>query len=156
MHIFQLQEILLLKKNDDDTNNIDITQATQIVFKNYAPYNKCRTEINETFVDEVDFINITMPMYNLIVYSDNYSDTSGRLWNFKRNEIINNADVTNDDKAPSFKYKANLIGNTKNNGRKNGVKIALLLKYLSNCWRSLEMPLINLKLNFHENGLKIV
>ena len=147
---------MLLKKNDDDTNNIDITQATQIVFKNYAPYNKCRTEINETFVDEVDFINITMPMYNLIVYSDNYSDTSGRLWNFKRNEIINNADVTNDDKAPSFKYKANLIGNTKNNGRKNGVKIALLLKYLSNCWRSLEMPLINLKLNFHENGLKIV
>ena len=52
-----------------------------------------------------------MPMYNLIEYSDNYSDISGSLCNFKRDEIINNADVTNDDNAPSFKYKANLIGN---------------------------------------------
>ena len=84
-------------------------------------------------------------MYNLIEYSDNYSDTSGSLWDFKRDEIINNADVTNDDNAPSFKYKANLIGNTENNGTKNGVKIAVPLKYLSNFWRSLEMPLINCK-----------
>ena len=49
--------------------------ATQVVFKNCAPFEKCRTEINETFIDEADFINITMPMYNLIEYSDNYSDT---------------------------------------------------------------------------------
>ena len=56
-----------------------------------------------------------MPMYNLIEYSDNYSDTSRSLWNFKRDEVINNADVNNDDNAPSFKYKANLIGNTDNN-----------------------------------------
>ena len=35
-----------------------------------------------------------MPMYNLIEHTDNYSDTSGSLWNFKRDEIINNADVT--------------------------------------------------------------
>ena len=86
-----------------------------------------------------------MPMYNLIEYSDNYSDTSGSLWNFKRDEIINNADVTNDNNAPSFKYKANLIGNTETNGTKKGVKIAVPLKYLSNFWRSLEIPLINCK-----------
>ena len=86
--------------------------ATQVIFKNCAPFEKCRTEINETFIYEADFINITMPIYNLIEYSDNYSDTSGILWQFKRHEIINNADVTNDNKAPSFKYKANLIGNT--------------------------------------------
>ena len=77
-----------------------------------------------------------MPMYNLIEYSDNYSDTSGSLWNFKRDEIINNADVTNDDNAPSFKYKASLIGNT--DGTKKVVKIAVPLKYLSNFWRSLK------------------
>ena len=53
--------------------------------------------------------------------------------------------MTNNDNVPSFKYKANLIGNTENNGRKNGVKIAVPLKYLSNFWRSLEMPLINCK-----------
>ena len=86
-----------------------------------------------------------MPMYNLIEYSDNYSDTSGSLWQFKRDEIINNADVTNDDNAPSFKYKASIIGNTRDNGIKSKVKIAVPLKYLSNFWRLLEMPLINCK-----------
>ena len=117
--------------------------ATQVVFKNCAPFEKCRTEINETFIDEADFINITMPMYNLIEYSVNYSSTSGSLWHFGRDEIINNADVTNDGNAPSFKHS--LIGNTENNGTKNGVKIAVPLKYLSNFCRSLEMPLINCK-----------
>ena len=53
--------------------------------------------------------------------------------------------MTNGNDAPSFKYKANLIGNTENNGTKNGVKIAVPLKYLSNFWRSLEMLLINCK-----------
>ena len=77
-----------------------------------------------------------MPMYNLIEYSDNYSDSSGSLWQFKRDEIINNADVTNDNNAP----KASIIGNTGNNGTKHGVKIAVPLKYLSNFWRSLEIP----------------
>ena len=51
-------------------------------------------------------------MYNLIEYSDNYSDTSGSLWDSKRVETVENAEVTNDDNAPSFKYKASLIGNT--------------------------------------------
>ena len=92
--------------------------ATQVVFKNCAPFEKCSTEIDGTLVDKANFINITMPMYNLIEYSDNYSDTSGSLWDFKRDEIVNNADVTNDNNAPSFKYKANLIGNTETNGTK--------------------------------------
>ena len=56
--------------------------------------------------------------------------------------------MTNDNNAPSFKYKANLIGNTKTNGTKIGVKIAIPLKYLSNFWRSLEIPLINCKTEF--------
>ena len=60
-----------------------------------------------------------MHMYNLIEYSDNYSDTSGSLSNFKRDEIINNVDVTNNNNnASSFKYKANLISNTRNDGEK--------------------------------------
>ena len=116
--------------------------ATQVIFKNCTPFEK-RTEIKETFIDEADLINITMPMYNLIEYSDNHSDTSGSLWQFKRDEIINNADVTNDNNASSFKYKANLIGNTENKGAKKGVKIAVPLKHFSNFWRSIEMPLIN-------------
>ena len=95
-----------------------LTAATQVAFKNCAPFEKCSTEIDGTLVDEADFINITMPMYNLIEYSDNYSDTSGSLWDFKRDEIVDNANVTNDDNAPSFKYKANFIANTEADGTK--------------------------------------
>ena len=116
------------------TGNIAATPnnaVTQVVFKICAPFKNCRTEINDIFIDNADFINITMPMYNLIGYSDNYSDTSGSLWDFKRDEIVNNADVTNDNNSPSFKYKASIIGNTENNGIKNEVKIAVPLKYLS-------------------------
>ena len=131
------------------TGNIKVTGGnnnTNVAFKNFTPFEKFFTEIHGTLVDEADFINITMPMYNLIEYSNNYSDTSGRLWNFKRDEIINNANVTNDDNASSFKYKANLIGNIKNNGTKNGIKIAVPLKFCSNFWKSLEMSLINCKI----------
>ena len=95
------------------TGNITVTGSdnnTKVAFKNCASFNKCRIEINETFDDEADIVNITMPMYNLIEYSDNYSDTSGSLWNFKRDEI-GDVDLTIDN-ASSFKYKANLIGDT--------------------------------------------
>ena len=83
-----------------------LNAATQVVFKNCAPFKNCRTEINDIFINNADFINITMPMYNLIEYSDSYSNTSGSLWNFKMDEIIDNADMTNDNNSPSFKFKA--------------------------------------------------
>ena len=66
-------------------------------------------------------------MYNLIEYTDNYSDTSGSLREFKRDEIVNNADFSNDN-APSFKYKANLIGNTEANGTKKWTKNSCTIK----------------------------
>ena len=131
-----------------------LSAITQIVFKNCAPFKDCRTEINDNFVDYANFINITKPMYNLIECSDNFSDTSSSVWDFKRDEIVNNADVTNDDNSPSFKYKASIIGNIENNGTKNGVKIAVPLKYLSNFWRSLEMPLINCKVELSLNWIE--
>ena len=79
------------------TGDITVTGGnnnTKVAFQNCAPFNKCRTEINETFVDEADIIDITMPMYNLLEYSDNYSDTSGSLWNFNRDEIEEGDDYT--------------------------------------------------------------
>ena len=72
------------------TGNINVTGGnnnTKVAFKNCPPFKHCRTKINDRFVDYADFINITMPMYNLIEYSDNYSDTSESLWNFKRKMI---------------------------------------------------------------------
>ena len=62
------------------TGNITATPnnaATQVAFKNCAPFKDCRTEINDTFVDYADFINIAKPIYKVIKYSDNYCDTSG-------------------------------------------------------------------------------
>ena len=82
------------------TGNINVTGGnnnTKASFKNCAPFKKYSTEIDGTIVDEEDFINIAMPMYNLTEYSDNCSDTPGSLWNFKRDEIINNVDATNDE-----------------------------------------------------------
>ena len=126
--------------------NINVARAdnnTKVVLKKCVPFRKSRTEINDTFIDEAEHISIAMPMYNLIVYTDNYSDTSGSLWGFKRDEIEGNVDLTVDNHIPnnstSFKYKSSIIRN------RNSVKIAVPLKYSSNFWRSLEMPLINCK-----------
>ena len=129
------------------TGNINITGGdnnAKVAFKNCAPFRKCRTESNDSFVDYAHFINITMPMYHLIEYSDNYSDTSGSLQQIKRGEIEEDVDLTLDtnhipNNSSSFKYKSSFIMN------RNGVKIAVPLKYLSSFWKSLEMPLVNCK-----------
>ena len=63
--------------------------------------------------------------------------------------------MTNDNNAPWFKYKANVIGNTENIGTNKRVKIAVPLKYLSNFWRSLEIPLINCKVEFSLKWIEI-
>ena len=88
-----------------------------------------------------------MPMYNLIEYSDNYQDSSAALYQYKRDEPPdNNANLTANNSA-SFTYKVNLLGNlvVTNGIVKKKLKIVVPLKYLSNFFRSLEMPLINCK-----------
>ena len=109
------------------TGNITVAanNDTDVAFKNCAPFSTCTTKINDIFVDEANHIYIAMPMYNLIEYSDNYSDTSGSLWQFKRDEVpVNNADLTIDG-SKSFKYKAALLGKTANhNDGKSSAKNA--------------------------------
>ena len=67
------------------TGNITVNAVndTDVAFKTCAPFSTCKTVINDVFVDRAEHIYIAMPMYNLIEYSDNYSDTSGSLWQFK-------------------------------------------------------------------------
>ena len=120
---------------------------TDVAFKNCAPFSTCTTKVNDVFVDEANHIYIAMPMYNLIEYNDNYSDTSGSLWKFKRDEVpANNTDLSINN-SQSFKYKAVLVGKTKTfadqKSSVNDPKIVVPSKYLRNFWRSLEMPLIN-------------
>ena len=59
---------------------------TKVAIKNCGPFTLCVTRVNDEHVDNADNLNIIMPMYNLIGCSDNYSDTSGSLWQFKRDE----------------------------------------------------------------------
>ena len=59
----------------------------KVIFKNCAPFINCISEINNTEIDNAKDIDIVMPMYNLIEYSDNYSKTSGSLWQYYKDEI---------------------------------------------------------------------
>ena len=126
---------------------------TRLALKNCAPFTKCNLEINDEHVDTAENLDITMPMYNLIEYSDNYQDSSATLYQYKRDEPPE-ANAINDlttDTSISFKYKVSLLGNpvAANNIARINVKVVIPLKYLSNFFRSLEMPLINCKIKLN-------
>ena len=111
-------------------------------FKNCAPFTECISRMNNTDIDNAQDIDIVMPMYNLIEYSDNYSKTSGSLWQYYKDEPNDN--ITDSE---SFKSKIKITGKTPAAGNTKDVEIIVPLKYLSNFWRTLEMPLINCEVN---------
>ena len=109
-----------------------------VVFKNCAPFTKCRSRINNTDIGNAQDIDIVMPMYNLIEYSDNYSKTSGSLWQYYKDDPNDNM-----EQSESFKSKIRITGKTPADGNTKDFEILVPLKYLSNFWRTLKMPLIN-------------
>ena len=123
----------------------------KVIFKNCAPFTNCISEINNTQIDNAKDIDIVMPMYNLIEYSDNYAKTTGSLRQYckdipaqnNNNQIIVFAENNLSD---SFNFKVKFTGQTGDNGTKN-VEIMVPPKYLSNFWRTLEMPFINCEVN---------
>ena len=126
---------------------------TRLALKNCAPFTKCNLEINDEYVDTAENLDITMPMYNLMEYSDNYQDSSATLYHYKQDgppEANAIADLTADNSS-SFKYKVSLLGNPVLDGNitKRSVKVVVPLKYLSNFFRSLEMPLSNCKIKLN-------
>ena len=127
--------------NDDETKRAD-ERGKGVTFKNCAPFTKCISRIKNTDIDNPQDIEIVMPMDNFIEYGDNYSKTSGGLWQYYK-------DYPNDniENSESFKYKIKITGKIPNNGNTKDVEIILPLKYLSNFWRTLEMPLINWEVN---------
>ena len=118
-YILATGNIVVKRRNAADPADIALCPITQVAFKNCVPFKTSKTEINDAFVHEAEELHIAMPMYNLIEYSDNYFDKSKTLWGFERYETKNNADVSNDDNAPSFKCKSSLIGDTESNGIKS-------------------------------------
>ena len=126
---------------------------TRITLKNCAPFSKCNLEINDEHVDTAENFEIVMPMYNLIEYSDNYQNSSATLYQYKRDEPPEGDPIPNlaVDNSSSFKYKVELLGDpvVTNNIARRDVKVFVPLKYLSNFFRSLEMPLINCKIKLN-------
>ena len=98
-----------------------------VPFKNCAPFTNCISEINNTQVDNAKDIDIVMPMYNLIEYSNNYSKTSGSLWQYYRDE-------PNDNLGDSelFKSKIKITGKAPAAGNEKDVEIMVPLQYLRN------------------------
>ena len=127
--------------DDDAAKRLD-ERNKGIIFKNCAPFTKRISRRNGTEIDNTLFIDIVMPMYNLIEYIDNYSKASGSSWQYYK-------DDTNDNitQSESFKSKIKMTGKTPADGNTKDVEIIVPLKYLSNFWRTLEMPLINCEVN---------
>ena len=121
--------------------------AAEVAFKSCAPFIKCITKIYETTIDNADDLYLLVPIYNLLEYSSNYSDTTDSSWLYSKDEANNfNADIEDTNNFKSFKYKTKLIESTAAaNGILENGTLAVPLKYLSNYWRSLEIPLINCK-----------
>ena len=126
---------------------------TRLALKNCASFTKCNLEINDEHVDTAENLDIVMPMYNLIEYSDNYQDSSATLYQYKRDEPPEAYAVATltADNSSSFKYKIKLLGDPVLDGAiaKRNVKVVVPLKYLSNFFRSLDMPLINCKIKLN-------
>ena len=107
----------------------------KVILKNCVSFTDCISDSNNKEIDHAKDIDVAVSMYNLIKYSDNYSTTSVRLWQYYRDEsFINNnviVDVPDDPDSASFKFKQKVTGQTGNDGTKD-VQIMVPLKYLSN------------------------
>ena len=132
-----------------------VAADTNVAFKNCALF---ITHINDEHVEAAENLDIIMPMYNLIEYSDNYADSSGSLDQLKRDESpTNDGNPLNVaiDNSTSFKYKARVLGKADdadcNDRSLKNIKLVVPQKYLSNFIRSLEIPLINCKIPLELN-----
>ena len=137
---------LLAAANENDEAEKDNT------FKNNAPFRFCILKINNTLIDKAEDVDVLMPMYNLLEYSDNYSIISRSLWNYYRDKI-DGADVG--DNASDGKSIVETLERPAQPGNPGDAdKLAqppapslivevTFLKYLSNFWRSHDLFLMN-------------
>ena len=106
----------ILVKGNISVNNTAAAAADpnnrnkKVIFKNCAPFTNCISKINNTQIDNTEYIDIVMPMYNLLGYSDNYSKTSGSLWQYCKDipAVNNNGDIVDfngTNATDSFNFK---------------------------------------------------
>ena len=155
---------------NNNANNIRDKRNRPVILKNNAPFVSCITRINGELTEDVDDLDIVMPMYNLFEHSKNYRKTIGSLYNYYRDELSDNVDHDNFGNikvvnSNTFKYKNKIIDNTYDVdaripnpdgagqidnriyiANKNGtqeVELAIPLKYLGKFWGALNIPLIS-------------
>ena len=144
----------ILFKGNISVNNIAAAGVAEnnaikkVTFKNCAPFTNCIIKINNNQIDNAEYIDIVMLMSNLIEYSDNYSKTSGSLWQYCKEILaVNSAGIIVDfngaNATDSFNFKTKIIYQSDEYERIDKVEIMVPVKYLSNFGRILEMPLIN-------------
>ena len=142
--------MLVVKGTITVTNPNNAKRNKAVAFKNNALFINCISKIDDVQIDNARDLDIVMPMYNLLQHCKNYRKITGSLWNYYRDQP-SNLFSTNSE---SFKYKTCISGNTYNTGDgednygakkvgKNEAEIVIPLKYLSNFWRSLHIPLMN-------------
>ena len=155
---------------NNGANNIRDKRNRPLILKNNAPFVSCIT-INGELIEDANDLDIVIPMYNLLEYNKNYTETIGSLYNYYRDELSDDTDDNNFDNmkevnSNTFKYKNKITGNTYNvnagadcyDVNKNGtqeIELAIPLKYLGNFWRALNIPLIScevsLELKWNKN-----
>ena len=155
---------------NNNANNIRDKRNRTVILKNNAPFVSCITRINGKLIEDADDLDIVMSMYNLLKNSKNYRKTIGSLYNYYRDELSDDADDNNFDNikvvnSNTFKYENKITGNTYdadaripnpdgagqidnliynvNNEGTQEIDLAIPLKYLGNCWRALNIPLIS-------------
>ena len=126
---------------DSDANNTN----KKVIFKRCAPFTNFISEIINTEVDNAKDIDVVMPVYNSIEYSDDYSKTFARLQQYCKdtpavNDNGNIVEFNGANATDSYNFKAKIKGQTDENGRINNVEIMVPLNYF---WRTFEMCLIN-------------
>ena len=115
--------VTITRVGDDAAGRQADEKNKGVIFKTCVSFSNCRSEINNTEIDIAKDIDIVMPMYNLIEYSDSYSKTSGSLWQYYKDDL---KDYLAD--SESFKCKVKIIGNTRNNGNTKNVEIVVPLE----------------------------
>ena len=134
----------MLRSSLCDYSDADILVKGNISVNNTAGA-AAANNTNNTQIDNVEYIDIVMPIYNLIEYSGNYSKTSGSLWQYCKDipAVTNDGNIVifnGANNTDSLSFKSTIIGTTNDDGDIGNVEIIIPLKYVSNFWRTLKMP----------------
>ena len=110
-----------------------VKRNKKVTFKNNAPFINCISKINGLKIDNVEELDVVMPMYNLLEHSKNYKKTTGRLWNYYRDEPSDPLSSNSETSITGNTYNIGVgkEGYDSNKVDKNETKVVILLKSLS-------------------------